>query len=419
MRSVLRKPEWKPRRKSRWKSTWAGMFVSPALALALALSLSSAVARADELIGWHAAQVGPLSYVTDVAIVAGERVFSGYSIDPFTFAIDAKIFTTSGLPGTSAVVETDLGFSNLTSVAPSIAAAPSGGFYLAVIQNQPDTEIRSYVLSSIDLGNPIPVLGPSPGLNPDIALYAINGAGTSVGDEAGTEPVMATSTGISQYFSPSPIPSTMTAIDAGGQLFAGVSEPVPNGILVATVRSPLSVIYQDPQEGILWDIEGAHAVGSRNGIATHWRKVGGVYQPHAITDGFGIPLYGELLTLDHDGVGFAGGYLDDGRAIVVDLNTGSWFNVESELSIPSGTLRAIVGIDIDADVISFAAEGVDLSGWDILAFVVPGKLVPGPGLLLVPALLIAGVGSSGLRPRRKTQAGRKPRDFDTNRKRTA
>jgi hypothetical protein len=106
-----------------------------------------------------------------------------------------------------------------------------------------------------------------------------------------------------------------------------------------------------------------------------------------VLDEFGNPMPGELLTIDQNGIGLAGGYLEDGRAIVVNVVSGAWFDIETRLSITPGTLSSVVGINSFDGRIAMAVSGSDLTGWDVTANIIS---VPGPGWMLAPSLLLVG-----------------------------
>lgn len=367
----------------------------------LVFALAGANAHADTLTDWQAAPIGMNAYVTNVAFVAGDRVYAGYSLHPFTFAIDAKVYTASGIPGTLPVIETDLGFNTLTSITTGIAARPTNGYYLTVQQNQLNGEIRSYIMVSQNLGNPIAISGPAPANDPDVALNGINGTGLAIGDTAANFPLVATPSGFSLHLNYL-TPTALSAISSDGTRVSGELELV-GGTRVAIVGDPNSLLFYESTDSISWDIEGIHVVGSRDGFVAWWIDVGGIYQPRELKDLFGNPIPGGLLCIDSAGSGFAGGYLDDGRAIVVNLHTGEWFDVAMQMGMATGSLSAIVALEIENGLMAMAAEGADLSGWDLTALVVIDQPVPGPGPLLIPALLA--VGGLALRRRRDAQRG--------------
>jgi hypothetical protein len=225
-----------------------------------------------------------------------------------------------------------------------------------------------------------------------VALVAVNEAGISVGNLDDSIPLAASPDGTSWQLT-SVAGAQLRAVDSTGTLFGGSSQPIPGWLNTASVFDDLgAALFQDTVTGEVWDLEGDFAVGTRDGNAAYWQRVGDTYQVHVVEDGFGTPLQGELLAIDHSGVGIAGGYVEDGRPIVVDLNTHTWFDLESRLSVEPGTLSSVVGIDIYTTQIAFAVVAADGAGWDITA------AVPEPGEL---TLLAAGVGGLGILYRRR------------------
>jgi hypothetical protein len=354
-------------------------------------------ANAGSFLAWKASAGPANGSFTDVTIVGGERIFSGSQPNPSTLSSEAKLFAASGDPGSSPMVITDLGFTANWSVAASIEADGSGGYFAIVQEVVPSQEYRSYILRSSDLGSPVQVIGPAPALNPDVMLSSINKDGSAAGDEAGVIPLTCTADGTSRHISPPAVWSDtrLTSLDSKAELFGGESRRVESVEFVAIIYDNYDTLrLGETVEGIVWDLEGDLAVGSQNGYAVYWRRIHGAYQAHFIEES-GVPLQGELLAIDHDGSGIAGGYLNDGRAIVVDINAGSagsWFDIESQLAVPAGTLNAIVAVDTDEYEVAFAGIGAGFTGWDIVASykALPPRL-PGPGLLVAPALLLAGL----------------------------
>lgn len=366
-------------------------------AIFVVLLLLSGTANALLFSNWKASQGPALGTFSDVAIVSGNRVFSGYEFDPFAFTISATVFTATGFPGSSPMTVTDLGLTFFASAGTSLEANGFGGYLLTAVQVQANAEARSFVYTSFDLGNPVQIFGAGPTFNPWVNLNGINSAGTAAGDEADSIPLVATTSGFLGYLDIG-VTARLGSVDSTGTLFGGFSEPVvPGAVFTATVISDTgSVLLQDDVEGSVEDLEGKYAVGSREGLVTYWRNSGGVYFPRYIRDNAGVRLAGSLVAIDHSGVLIAAGYLDDGRAIIVDLEKETWFDVEPLLAtVAPGTLLEIVGIAVSGTNLALAANSVDLVGYDITASVVPdgGVLpptIPGPGLLTAPLLLIVG-----------------------------
>ncbi|MBW2290678.1 MAG: hypothetical protein JRG89_00690 [Deltaproteobacteria bacterium] len=362
----------------------------------VALLLQSGTANALQFSNWRASQGPALATFSDVAIVSGNRVFAGYEFDPFTFSISATAFTATGFPGSSPMTAADLGLTFFSSAGTSLEANGLGGYLLTAVQVQPNAEVRSFIYGSFDLGNPVQVFGAGPTFNPWVSLNGINGAGTAAGDEAASLPLVATTSGFSNYLDIG-VSARLTSVDSSGTLFGGFSEPVvPGGVFTPTVISDTgALLLQDVVEGSVEDLEGRYVVGTSEGLATYWKEVAGDYFPKYIRDNTGTRLAGSLLAIDHSGVLIAAGHLDDGRVIVVDLKTGTWVDVEPLLAaVVPGTLLEIVGITVSGTELALAANSVDFVGYDITATVLPDgalPIVPGPGLLTVPLLLIVGV----------------------------
>jgi hypothetical protein len=355
------------------------------------LSLSG-TANATQFFGWAGAPGPALATFTDVSWVAGNRTFSGYEFDPFEFSASATVFTATGAPGSSPMSATLLGLSFFDSSGTSIESDGLGGYFMTAVQTQPPAEVRSLIYDSSDLGNPRQIKGAGPTFSPWVNLAGINSTGTASGDEAETLGLVATPLGFS-YYPNIAVPTRLTSVDSTGNLFGGFSQPTPGGVFAATVMtSGGATVLQESVEGSVEDLEGDYAVGSSDGYATYWRLFGGVYTPFYIRAG-GIPLEGSLLAIDHSSGLIAGGYLDDGRAIVVDLATSRWFDVASKVpGIPLGTLLEIVGVSVKGTQLSLAANSIDLVGYDITAVVIPdGPFVPGPGWMTAPLLLLAGL----------------------------
>jgi hypothetical protein len=367
--------------------------------LVAALLLVASHAPAIDLANWRASP-GPSTALvaaefTDVAIVTGRRVFSGGERNFILLEEDAALYTAAGPPGSSPMAATELGLTEDLSVATAIAANATGGFYAVatgvVLASQ---DFRSYVYSSEDLGSPVQVLGPPPGLDPDVALVAINKDGISVGIQADSIPLAALPDGTSWRLT-SVTGAELRAIDSTGTRFGGSSQSIPGWANTASVFDELgAALYQDTVAGEVWDLEGNFAVGTRDGKAAYWQRVGGTYEAHYIEDQFGTPLEGELLTIDHVDGFIAGGYVGDLVPIVVilDPNVSFWFDLESQLTVDPGTLSTVVGIDLEVGArgtqIAFAAVAADGTGWDVTTRT---SVVPGPGLLLALPLLMVGL----------------------------
>ncbi len=368
------------------------------IAAIIVLSLSlNGTAQAIGLVDWKASQGPAMGTFSDVAIVAGTRVFSGYELDPFIPFISATVFTATGDPGSAPIGVTDLGLTFFSSAGTSLAEDGSGGYHLTVVQVQAEAELRSFIYPSADLGNPVQIFGALPESDPDVNLNGINRDGLAAGDLGGVLPLVATPSGFANYLDIL-VPARLTSVRSDGTRFGAFSELTPGGIVAATIISNAgAILLQESVAGSVEDLEGAYAVGTRDGLAAYWRDVGGTYVVDYVRDGSGTPLPGGLLAIDHQGMAIAGGYLDDGRAIVVDLLDGSWFDVALQLSLPPGSLLEIVGIDISNDQLALAANSADLVGYDITA-TIESRYLPGPGLLTAPALLIIGV--VGARKRR-------------------
>lgn len=347
--------------------------------------------------GWEVS-IGPVNAgFSDVAIVSGDRIFSGFELDTFTFSFDAKLFRAVGAPGDFAMTEIPIGSFTYPSQASSIEADGFGEYWVTVQESLPSTEFRSHVMPSTDLLNPISITGPAPGFDPDVSLVAVNRSGIVAGDEdGGTLPLISTALGAS-WNATTPGDARLTSVDSTGTLFGGESySNITNGMVAMVYNDSNSSAVEDLIEGIVWDVEGDTAVGSRDGYAVFWRRVGGVYEVQYIEEG-GQPLLGELLTIDHNGTGIAGGYLFDGRAIVVETRIDRWFDIEDQLPIPSGTLNAVVAVSSEGGQIAFAGTSSDFSGWDIAAVITP-EAVPGPALWIAPALLLVGMRMTQRRP---------------------
>jgi len=335
-----------------------------------AVLLVGSPAPAIELVNWRASPGPSTGNVTDqftgVAIVNGRRVFSGIGKNFILLDTYTALYTAAGPPGSSPMVTTDLGLTEDQSVATAIAADTTGGFYATaagvLLASQ---EARSYVYSSDDLGSPVQVLGPPPGLDPHVALVAINQDGISVGMQADSIPLAASPDGSSWRLT-SVAGAELRAVDSTGTLFGGSSQPIPGWANTASIFDDLgTALFQDTVTGYVWDLEGDFAVGTRDGKAAYWRRVGGTYEAHFIEDEFGTPLEGELLAIDHVDGFIAGGYVGDSVPIVVVLHPdgNAWFDLESQLTVEPGTLSRVVGIDIDVGIrgiqIVFAAVEAD------------------------------------------------------------
>ena len=209
---------------------------------------------------------------------------------------------------------------------------------------------------------------------------------------AASHPSFATATG-ETFEVPYPHEAILLGIDSSTLQFAGTAAPSAGAAMVATIFSlDGSVLMQDTVPGRVWDIEGSFAVGERDGKAAYWREEGGVWQVFHIEETPGVPADGELLTLDHRRLGLAGGYLVEGRPIVVDLRDNTWQEIEPELPVAPGTLYSVVGIDVHpiTNRVALAVEATDFSGWDVTVDL-PFTVLPGPGGWLAVAFLMIAI----------------------------
>ncbi len=362
-------------------------------------------AHATELSNFLASPLtSPGQPVTDVAIVGGKRVFTGFEVDPFSGLPAAKIYETSGLPGTTPVSITDLGFTVTDSFALSIARLSPTAWFATATQIVPPGDYRSYLFGSWDPASQTPVVGPAPTFDPNIEIWGVSEGGLAAGSIGRTTPILAQSDGSSVAL-PYAHPAELLGLDSEGRFYAGTAEPSAGADRVAIIFRELGfgLEYLDSQPGLIWDVEDRFAVGQRNDKATYWRRFGvGIWVPVTLEQG-GVPVDGELRAIDHFGNGIAAGTAN-GEAIVVDLNTGEWFTLASLTSLPAGTLARVNGIGHDplTGQIAFATEGPDLSGWDVVASLPaapPPEAVPGPGIRLAAALALSTLLLLGLTPR--------------------
>jgi hypothetical protein len=377
-----------------------GLARHSALVAAVLLVSSRAPALEVELGNWQASPGSSAGHVvdvfSDVAITGFDRVFSGTEQIFILGESRAALYTASGDPGSSPITMTDLGLTENWSVATAIQRNSAGRLYATASVILPSQETRSYVFSSNDLGNPVQVLSPS--RDPNVALVAINKNGISVGSQGDSFPLAAFPNGISWRLTRVP-GAQLRAVNSTNTLFGGSSQPIAGWANTATVFSNFGVaLFQDTVTGEVWDLEGDFAVGTRDGNSAYWQHVGGTYEVHVLEDELGTPLEGELLAIDHVGVGIAGGhYVDAGgstRPMIVNLDSQSWFDLETLLSLEPDTLDRVVGIDVLGDQVAFAVVADDGTGWDVRADILPrasGPVVPGPGLLLALPLLVVGL----------------------------
>ena len=352
-------------------------------------------AEATDLTNWQGAQSAPTGFFSDVSWVDSDRVYAGYETDPVSPLLIAKLFSVSGAPGSGPPIQTDLGLTSTTSFAVSIENDRSGGFFATATENLPAFESRSYIYESGSLGSPVSVVGPAPGNDPDVYLQAITKDGLAVGTIGVSTMVVSDAAGTTLII-PYANAAELLGVDSRGVLFAGSSKATPGGDMVASIfdinGTPL---LQDSVEGQVWDVEGRFAVGTRNGRATYWVASGpGIWQHYYVEDPPGTPLNGELRAIDHYGRGVAGGHIGDegnGRAVAVGLRDGSFVYLEDALGLAPGTLHTVHNIDVHrlTSAVAFAVEGTDFSGWDVTAQL-PPQALPGPGLLVGLALLLAG-----------------------------
>jgi hypothetical protein len=335
-----------------------------------------------------ASQAAPSGQFSGVILAGGQRVFAGSEVNPSSFALTATLYTTSGNPG-APVTQTSLGLSGNDSVAITVTEKPGGGYWATATENLVSFEARSYIFSSNALGSPVPVIGPAPAYDPDIALNAINRDGVAVGTLGVSTPVISTPAGVVSVL-PYPHAAVLLGVDSTGTQLAGAAEPSPGADMVATIfNAGGSVVYQDDEPGLIWDIDGLYAVGERNGNAAYWERTGSVWLPSYVKTQAGLNVPGALFTIDHRGYGLGGGVRDVGRPILIDLPTLSWFEFEGHLGVPVGTLWRVLGIDVvpDTGQVAIAIEATDFSGWDMTA-TVEARPVPEPRSIM---MLSAGV----------------------------
>jgi hypothetical protein len=245
-----------------------------------------AAAAEAQITNWKGAQAAPTGFFSEVAFLNGDRVYSGYEVDPFSSMLSATLYATSGEPGSAAAVQTNLGLNSNTSIAVSIAYDRQGGFFSTASETLPLFESRSYIYASAALGSPVSVIGPAPGNDPDVLVHAINKNGLAVGTLAETTPVVSNAAGVS-FTLPYPNAAELLGVDSRGTRFVGSSEPSPGAPdWVATIFDAAgTLLLQDSVPGVVWDIEGRYAVGQRDGKAAYWEEnAQGVWQHHYLED---------------------------------------------------------------------------------------------------------------------------------------
>jgi hypothetical protein len=375
----------------------------------LACLCSQNAAQAADLSNWQGAQSAPTGFFSDVTWFDTDRVYAGYDTDSGSTQLSAKLFTVSGAPGSAPPTSTDIGLVANSSIAVSIENDRSGGFFATATESLPGFESRSYIYESGSLGSPVAVIGPAPGNDPNVNTQAITNDGLTVGTIGASTMIVSDAAGAT-FIIPYPDAAKLLGVDSRGTLFAGSSERVPGGDMVATIFDANgTLLLQDSVAGEVWDVEGRFAVGTRIGRATYWVENNqGVWEHHYLQDPPGTPLNGELRGIDHHGRAVAGGFVGtsaNGRAVAVELRDASFVYLEDELGLAPGTLHTVHSVDVhrQTNAVAFAVEGVDFSGWDVTAQL-PAQLLPGPGAWVGIALLLAGIPAGCLsrsaRPRR-------------------
>jgi hypothetical protein len=367
----------------------------------IALVWTTGSAHAQTFSDWRASQAAPDGQFSDVSIVGPLRVFAGSEVDAQTFALTATLYTTSGNPGSSPATKLDLGLTTHDSFAISVASDRAGGYWAAASENiLPTFDARSYIFASGALGSPIPVIGPLPGSDPDVVLNAINRYGFAVGTVGESTPLVSTSAGVTTLLA-YPHAAALLGVDDAGIQIAGTAVPSAGAPFVATVFSATGAIFfQDDTPGEAWDVEGNLAVGQRDGYAAYWQRGANGWHHRYIESPPGTPLAGALYAIDHGGHGIAGGVLEMGRPVLIDLHTREWLEIEPLLPVAPGTLWRVVGVDVDSNgwKLALAVEAADFTGWDVTASLAPR--LPGPGLWLAPALLLTAIPAGKMRLRR-------------------
>lgn len=348
------------------------------------------------LSNWQGVAGPTPGYFKDVAIEGASRVYAGYVFDALNTTLVAHLFSTSGAPG-GVISLTDLGFGIDPTVAVSIASQGGDRYWVAVSESDGVLETNAHVLDWSASSGVVEtqLLGPSGG-SAYVTVHGINRQGTAVGSVDGTTGLVAPA-GSGSFAVSGPTPSEVFAISPDGDVLGGSADFGP-GAVAAIWDASGTLVYADTAPGRIRDVASRFAVGTRNGIAAYWRLVRGSWIPSELREpGYGAPLAGELLGVDRDGLGVAGGARagSSGGAIVAILRTEETFDLDAELGLPSGTLFAVNAVDVDPDTtaVAFAVEDEFLTGWDVTAnFTTEPEPLPGPGAWILAPIGLMGFG---------------------------